>query len=162
MPCEMCGAHSPVAYAMHVESASGFGQGPSMCLSCFTKSGGQFACNLEPPPAPSNTPSRFRRRAVQKQERDMAEKIGGRVQKASGALAFAKSDVVKKGVLRGEMKSTKNASFSLKREYLDKIRSECQGRERPFLALRFVNPSTFATEDEWIMIPIEDWDAKAK
>jgi hypothetical protein len=99
------------------------------------------------------------RRSVKRQEMEVAELIGGRMQCASGALAGYKGDVRKKGELRGEMKQTGKASITLKREVLDKIRSECVGRERPFVGLRFVNPHTMATEDEWVAIPIEDWDA---
>jgi hypothetical protein len=70
---------------------------------------------------------------VSRQERETAELIGGRVQKASGAMLSAKGDVRLKGVLRGEMKSTEKKSFILKRAVLDKIRSECVGGRSRFL-----------------------------
>jgi hypothetical protein len=97
------------------------------------------------------------RKSSMRQERQIAEMIGGRTQPASGALASAKGDVRKRGVLRGELKQTSAKSFSLKRDDLDKIRSECVGREKPFFSIRFTHPVTLTTEDEWVCIPIEDW-----
>jgi hypothetical protein len=65
--------------------------------------------------------------------------------------------VRKAGELRGEAKATTKKSFTLTREILDKIRSECVGAERPFVHLKFLNPHTLASEDDWIIIPLEDW-----
>ena len=140
-----------------VEAQMHSGNTPALCTSC---KGVPRRTVLDEPPQDKGPrpPSRQRRRMVNKQERETAELIGGRVQKASGAMASAKGDVRLKGVLRGEMKSTEKRSFILKREVLDKIRGECVGAERPFLSVRFIHPITMAAEDEWVVIPIEHWE----
>lgn len=73
-------------------------------------------------------------------------------------MPSAKGDVRRKGALRGEMKSTEKGSFIIKRSVLDKIRGECVGAEKPFVTVRFIHPITMATEDEWVIIPIEHWE----
>lgn len=72
-------------------------------------------------------------------------------------MSSHKGDVRKPGVLRGEAKATTKKSFILKRETLDKIRGECVGAERPFVHVMFINPHTLAREDDWILLPLEDW-----
>jgi hypothetical protein len=125
-----------------------------MCASCLSKSITHLYVD-ENEVGTKRSPKL--RKSSSRQERQVAEMIGGRAQPASGALAFAKGDVRKRGVLRGELKQTSARSFGLKRDDLDKIRSECVGREKPFFSIRFTHPVTLATEDEWVCIPIEDW-----
>lgn len=130
-----------------------------LCPLCETTRG-VIKADLTPPPPTKGAqpPSKRYRRSIRRHERELAEKVGGRVQKASGALSGYKGDVRKKGLLRGESKETTKNSFVLKREILDKIRGECEGSEQPFLYIRFTNPTTYRTEDEWVCIPFEDWE----
>lgn len=80
------------------------------------------------------------RRLVKKQERAAAESIGGHVQKASGALPYAKSDAVANGKMRVECKLTRQNRFRLQFSVLDKIQLEALkgGLEDWALQLKFV------------------------
>ena len=156
--CDNCHQHSGDLQRYFIEIGEHSGNGPSLCPTCRRDRTLDAALESSDGPTGARPPSRQRRRAVTRQERETAKLIGGYVQKASGALSYAKGDVRLKGVLRGEMKSTEKKSFILKRAVLDKIRSECLGAEKPFLTVRFINPLTMATEDEWVVIPIEDWE----
>jgi hypothetical protein len=94
-----------------------------------------------------------RRKVVDQQEAEMAAMVGGRKQAGSGSVLGCKGDVRKKGVFRIECKSTEAQSFSLKRELLDKIRSECAGTEEPAFDIKFLNKATLQEEDRWVAIP---------
>lgn len=59
-----------------------------------------------------------------RQERSVANDIGGRVQVASGATDFAKGDVRAMGELRIECKTTSSGSYSLKKNDITKITTE--------------------------------------
>jgi len=158
--CEFCNAYC-ITTTFYVEFGDLRGETPHLCQSCLIQ--GTQRVELEGPPQEKGArpPSRQMRKTSQKQELETAELIGGRRQKGSGALLGNKGDVRLPGVLRGEMKFTTKRSFTLTREVLDKIRSECVGKERPFVGLRFVDPDTRATEDEWVIIPLEDWEHAA-
>lgn len=82
--------------------------------------------------------SKSHRRAP-KQEREVAHRVGGRVTPASGARDV-KGDVRVKGVLRIECKTTKNKSFSVTQEMLDKIEeAACSGGELPIMVIEFID-----------------------
>ena len=74
-------------------------------------------------------------------ERDTARALGGRVQKASGALSWAKGDV--KDIVGGtfefltECKTTVGKSLRIEAEWLNKITSEAGEARYPALAIRF-------------------------
>ena len=156
--CDCCGSVGTAVVRFLLAVGDGCGFSPTLCTACAEK-GRTATVAIVSPEAPKRPPvSRSRRRAVARQEREMATRIGGKTQKASGALHYAKGDVLLRGILRGEMKSTNKKSFTIKREVLDKIRSECQGLEKPFVQVRFINPHTLATEDDWVLIPLQDWD----
>ncbi len=83
---------------------------------------------------PGRTASHDRAR---KQEKELATRIGGRTTPASGALS-EKGDVRLKRVARIEAKTTKNKSFSVTLEMLDKIENAalpCD--EIPILVVEF-------------------------
>lgn len=96
------------------------------------------------------------KRRSQRQEAKLAEETGGKAQKGSGCLPWAKGDVRKKGSFRAECKFTKKRSFSLSREILDKIRGECEFNETPVLDVTFVDDQG-RTEDHWVCVPYEMW-----
>jgi Holliday junction resolvase len=76
-------------------------------------------------------------RRSKKQERELAGKLGGRLTSASGAKD-EKGDVRIKGVVRLEAKTTKNASFSVTREMVDKIETAAVAAgEMPVLVIEF-------------------------
>lgn len=79
-----------------------------------------------------------------------------RLTPASGAVQGAKSDGVL-GQFRMELKSTTDASISLKQEWLVKISHEALAHSQtPALMLSFVTPEGQARMDlnsEWVAIP---------
>ena len=82
--------------------------------------------------------TRSHRRAP-KQEREIAHRVGGRVTPGSGARDV-KGDVRVKGLLRIECKTTKNKSFSVTQEMLEKIEmAACSGGEMPVLIIEFID-----------------------
>lgn len=105
-----------------------------------------------------STPKANKRRS-KRQEQRLATDTGGKVQKGSGSLPWAKGDVHKKGTFKAECKFTRNKSFSVSRAILDKIRSECGYDETPVLDITFVDTHG-RTEDHWVAIPYEVWLAQ--
>lgn len=101
------------------------------------------------------TPKQNKRRS-RRQEAKLANETGGRPQKGSGNLPWAKGDVRKKDNFRAECKFTKKKSFSMSREILDKIRSECNFNETPVLDVTFIDDNG-RTEDHWVAVPYEVW-----
>lgn len=96
------------------------------------------------------------KRLSRRQEIGLAGDTGSRVQKGSGSLPWAKSDVRKRGVFRAECKFTRSRSYSVTRETLDKIRSECETGETPLLDLQFLD-KLGAPVDRWVMVPYDVW-----
>ena len=87
-----------------------------------------------------------------KQENRLAEKSGGRRQPASGALPFAKGDVIT-GELLIEAKATSKKSLSVKKSWLEKITMEAERVQRvPCLAIHFDDANNF-TEEDWACVP---------
>lgn len=81
--------------------------------------------------------SKRQKKISRKQEQRIAEDIGGRVQPASGAMPWAKSDVRVMGVARAEAKYTAKSSYALQLNDLDKIAREA-GLEEAVLQICFV------------------------
>lgn len=96
------------------------------------------------------------RRRSRRQELQLAEEAGGRTQKGSGSLPWAKGDVRRKGKFRAECKQTRSRSFTVTRTILNKIRSECDFDEVPVLDVEFLGPGG-RTEERYVVIPYEDW-----
>lgn len=85
-----------------------------------------------------NNLTRSHRRAP-KMEREVAERSGGRLVARSGA-GEVKGDVRIKGVARIECKVTKNKSFSVTLDMLEKIEAAgAEGAELPILVIEFVD-----------------------
>jgi hypothetical protein len=102
-----------------------------------------------------------RRRAQHKKpklhEQGTAEKLRGRVTKASGALPFDKGDVsnVEAHIFEFlvECKRTEKLSLGLKASWLDKITREARTRagRTPALALQFEHVTD--AEADWVAVP---------
>lgn len=74
-----------------------------------------------------------------RQEKDLAKRLGGRVTRGSGS-GNDKGDVAVKGKYRIECKCTKNKSYSLKREVIEKIEEEALNcGETPIMNIHFIN-----------------------
>jgi hypothetical protein len=111
----------------------------------------------EPEPPGAHPPSKKLRKRARKTELDIAEDIGGKAQKASGALPWAKGDVRKRGEHRIEAKTSRTKSYRVTRKELNKIRGECGFGEKPAFIISFVNPTTLREEDKWVLQPYGDW-----
>ena len=75
-----------------------------------------------------------------KQEKEIADKIGGKVSKASGAGGYQKADVRKFGVVRIECKSTSKKSFRVDEKMIDKLERDCFGaNEIPIIAIEILS-----------------------
>ncbi len=104
-----------------------------------------------------SAPDKKARKLSQKQERELAAAVGGRTQPGSGALPGSKGDFRLTGVVRGEAKCTKAASYRLELADLRKIRSECTGGEKMSFLVRFLDGDG-RTKDEFALISRADWE----
>lgn len=123
------------------------------------REGGEMLAVLEAEkPKGASPPSKAMKRMSQKQERRNAELLGGRTQPMSGASSRAKGDVRKFGEYRGESKFTFAGSYSLTREVLDKITSECKHGEKPLLFLDFKNKENGRTRGSYVVLHESDFE----
>jgi len=91
-----------------------------------------------------------------KQEKETASKFnGGKKQCNSGATAFKKGDVTTEIVLIENKTTTKDVkSFSIKKEWLTKLKEEMFAMNKQMMALVFGFTSTKA---EYVIVPINDY-----
>jgi len=93
-----------------------------------------------------------KRKKSMKQEDRLAKKLGGRRQKASGAVPHSRGDVRTVELLT-EAKRTDKKSISIKVDYLAKITKEATAYNCiPAVAIAFENTPTMVDKD-WVMIP---------
>lgn len=156
--CEGCDTAGPLLTLIFY-AGQGTTDLPPLCLSCLSKQ--ERFVQLEEPDLSGGRrpPSKRDKRIAQRQERGLAEDTGGRRQPASGALPGAKGDVRKRGVYRGESKFTRNKSFPLTRQLLDKISGECGHGEYPVLDVNFVDANG-RSQDRWVCLPYDTWKDK--
>lgn len=105
-------------------------------------------------------PSRAIKRRSLRQEREIAQSTGGIRHKASGALPGLKGDARKKGVYRAEGKLSQSNQYILRRDVLEKIRSEASYGEVPAVVTTFIEPDTLRELDCWVTIPWSDFEEK--
>ena len=89
--------------------------------------------------------SKYQKEISQRQERQAARDVGGRVQAGSGNVKLGGgADVRKQGELRIECKYTSKASFSIKLAELRKVKMQALkgGLEEPVLQFAFRDKST--------------------
>lgn len=78
-------------------------------------------------------------RRAPKMEREIAKALGGRVTPGSGN-GSVKGDIRIKGVARIECKCTKNKSFSVTLDMIEKIEAAgAEGAELPILVIEFID-----------------------
>lgn len=135
-----------------------------LCISCWEKQSpdGGIKVQVQQPdltPGRSAPSKKIRKRSL-KQEREIAELVGGRTQPGSGNQTHAKGDVRKKGKYRIEAKLTTSEQYTLKRSILDKISSECSYGESPVLVIEFIDGVTHRKKASYVVLPIEDWEKK--
>jgi len=163
--CAVCGK-SNLADSVHVLRTHVFTKESSsstdpLCTTCMAAQEGGVERTLELEEPEVQGPNRGKalraqKRRSQRQERDLAEELGARVQKASGALSGSKGDLRKKGLLRIEAKYTEAGSYSLKLDDLLKILSECEGTEKPVLVVEYVDKGTKKMKERFAVIHFED------
>lgn len=86
------------------------------------------------------------------QENRVAKNVGGKRQKASGALPGVRGDV-KSVELLGECKRTDKKSISITLEYLAKITKEASYYNKiPCVAIEIESPPKFVNRD-WVLLP---------
>lgn len=72
------------------------------------------------------------------QEKQIAKNVGGRRTANSGATMFSKGDVVTKDwMFEAKTCMKEQDSFSIKKEWLDKLKQEAFGNNKPFYSLVF-------------------------
>ena len=104
-------------------------------------------------------PSQARiKKASMKQEARVAEALGGKRQRGSGAVAWRKGDGRVRGKYLLENKTCLTKGFRVERAALAKIRSECSPGEEPLFQIDFTNPSTLRVEDAWVLVPLNHWE----
>ena len=132
---------------------------PPLCVAC---EGGEAVVDLPPPPPVlTGPPGRRVKAASARNERRVAEGIGGRTQPGSGNQPGAKGDVRKRGAYRVENKDSYSNQFILRLAVLNKIRGECGTGEKPALVLTFMEKNTMRPRERWAIIPYPDWESHA-
>jgi hypothetical protein len=151
--CADCGTSPHVELHFFIETYAGVSE--LVCQSCLSKEGGQFETTLEdltPAPASRRKVLRRQKRLSAKQELAIAGELGGRMQKASGAMAHAKGDVRVKHVARVEAKYTEARSYKVELDELYKIASEASHGEVPVLAVDFLEKGTGRLRDRFVVL----------
>lgn len=140
--CGNCRVHGPhLQFAIYLPDHTA--DTPGLCVACLqagTVTIHTDAALNEVPEADKHQRKKVARRQKRlsmKQEVSIAESLNARVQKGSGALPWAKGDVLKSGVFRVEAKYTEAKSYSVKLEDLEKIQGECEGAEFPVFVIDF-------------------------
>jgi len=159
--CSKCGCLAPCVRLDLFLSTAETGATDPLCYNCLNT--GELNLGIvelkevDGVVLPSKRPAlRRQRRLSQKQEAEIADALGARVQPASGALPGSKGDGRRKDVLRFEAKFTQAQSFVVRLDELHKIASECHGRERPVLVLDFKEKDTGKLRDRFAVVRFED------
>lgn len=103
----------------------------------------------------------MKRRAIRKkshkQERQIMNDLGGRVQPGSGAFPGHKGDGRVQGATRVEAKFTYRDSYQLKLSELFKIAGECTGMERPQFIIDFKDKFTGKDRGRFVVLRWSDF-----
>lgn len=145
--CSVCGEKQAMELAL--DAGHFFTVSDARCPKCAEK----YGFGAIDVPDPDTRPSyKTIKKSVVRQENDLAELIGGHRQKASGATRWQKGDARNTFKYLGEAKQTSKNSFVLKRDMLDKLRSECALEEVPVVSITFID-SGGTHEDCWVLLP---------
>lgn len=147
-----CGLHGALM-SVQLDSNGAQDTTEPCCSACFTLDSKQLVL-MTPESSIPRAPSKRVKKLSQKQERKvMAELPGGRTQPGSGSRAGYKGDGRVYDRIRVEMKQTATQSMGIvTRDVLNKIRSECAGREEPIVVVDFTDKTTGRVEDRWCVI----------
>jgi hypothetical protein len=160
-PCRNCGDVNGDNKVVQVFAGTGESSVGPYCKRCWNEHGttdGDIVLSVpQAELAKGGPPGRKEKKRSQRQELRIAQDLAGKMQSGSGNQDHSKGDVRVKGKFRVEAKFTRNKSYSLTREVLEKINGECHGMEKPVLQLDFLNPRTLREEGSYVVIPYEDW-----
>ena len=95
-----------------------------------------------------------------KQETQVAKLHGGYRNKGSGALSHAKSDASVRDKYRIENKYTTGKSIRIPLSDLHKLRGECEVGQMPIYQIDFKEPNTHITKEQWVLVPLEEWEKR--
>ena len=87
-------------------------------------------------------------------EKRTAKNIGAKVQTSSGSSAFLKGDLYSdKCLIECKTATTEKKSFSIKKEWLEKLEEQCfaMGKKHPILAFDFGDGDNYYIIDEKTM-----------
>lgn len=89
-----------------------------------------------------------------KHEKRTAKNLGAKVQTSSGSSSFLKGDVISNSCLiECKTATSEKKSFSIKKEWLDKIDEQCfeMGKKYPILAFDFGDGDNYYILNELVM-----------
>ena len=157
--CSGCNTWGPVVQ-FTVVTPEHTGDVDPICPICLFDTKGTFSQvpmrELVSGPTPRRRALRKNKRISQRQESELAEELGARVQPNSGAMAGAKGDVRKKGQFLLEAKFTSADSYSLKLAELEKVAGECRGLEKPVLVIDYRESGTSTLKDRFAVFRFDD------
>lgn len=156
--CQVCGNLTD-GVRIHIFSTDTGAAGPFYCYDCLGATDRKAEVELELPETEDEGRKkslRAQKKRSREQELEIAEELGGQMQRASGALSGSKGDIRKKGVVRVEAKYTEAGSYSLRLEELHKISSECHGTEKPVFVVDFVEKLTKRLVDRYAVVHFDD------
>lgn len=125
------------------------------------ESGVSIDVRVDVPTEEAEPPKNVRReirRISRRQERRIADGVGGKVQPGSGSIPGKKGDVVRPGDLRIEGKFTYASQYTLRLDTMHKIASEAEGSEVPAVVVHFVDKSSGRTLEELAVLFRSDWE----
>lgn len=154
-PCSVCGqdGDAPVI-KVSIFGKEGLAETPAVCTVCID-GGVQHDLELEEPEVEVSSKRKTFKKQKQlsrKQEIDLAEDLGGKVQLNSGATVGSKGDVRVKGEYRVEAKFTAANSYKLDLDELYKIASECEGKEKPLFIVDFLDKHTKKPKERFAIL----------
>jgi len=155
--CSKCSADGPVV-SFTLSAGTGVEDTDRYCVRCLNADNEIVVDVVQAVIPTGGPPTRKMRKVSDRQERRIAESIGGRTQPGSGNQSGAKGDVRKRGEHRIEAKGVYSSQYILRRQVLDKIRGECDRKEQPALVLDFTDRPTGRVLDSWTIIPTAQWE----
>jgi hypothetical protein len=158
--CSKCGtAATVVMFTVIVEAHSG--EAEPLCKTCLFDGQGLHVSPvmepLAPGPAPRRKALRSAKRTSLRQELDIQEEYGARMQPGSGNQPGKKGDHRRKGELRLEAKYTEAESYRLQLDDLYKISGEAAHGELAVLLIDFLSPGTRKLRDRFAVIHDTDF-----
>lgn len=118
---------------------------------------GEHTILLTKPEQQDRSSAKRRKRASMKQEEKVAQIHGGHRNPGSGSVSGRPSDASIREKFRIENKFTAGKGIRVTRAELAKIRGECERGQIPLFQIDFKEPNTLRTQDQWIMVPLDEW-----